>query len=61
MIYYQAICRNHNFKSNLYVDRFRAVQSASSHRSRTSGSHNLKILKVYIPSSSIKVRSESAL
>lgn len=61
MFYYQAICRNHNFASNLFINRYSAVRSAIAHRTKAGGTHRMKILKVYIPSSSIEVRSEDSI
>ncbi|WP_348744809.1 hypothetical protein [Tenacibaculum sp. 190524A05c] len=61
MFYYQAICTVHNFASNLFVNRHSAVKSALAHRSKVPGPHQMKILKVFIPQSSIEVRSEDII
>lgn len=58
MFYYQAICRAHNFTSNLFVNRHSAVRSALAHRAKVSGTHQMKILKVFIPRTSIEIQSE---
>ena len=58
MFYYQAICRTHDFESNLFVNRHSAVRSALAHRSSNGGGHQMKILKVFIPRTSIEIKSE---
>jgi len=62
MIYYKAICKLHGWESpGLYNTRAAAIRSARSHRSNTSGSHNVVILEVFIPSSNIEIRSEETI
>ncbi len=61
MFFYQAVCREHDFESSLYKSRRKAVLSAAAHRRQVPGTHDLKILKVYIPKSNMRVDSEDNL
>lgn len=55
MIYYQAVCSAHNFASNLFISRHRAVLSARAHMRRVQGPHQMKILKVFIPRNAVRI------
>lgn len=55
MIFYQAVCRTHNFASHLFKTRFRAVQSARAHRRQVPGPHQLEILKIFIPRDTMRI------
>lgn len=60
MILYQAVCTRHNFYGNYYTTKSGAKRSARGHMRAGSG-HNLEILEVYIPPTSIQIRSKSKL
>lgn len=58
MIYFKAVCGQHNFESSLFRKKVDALRSANSHLKNVQGSHNIKVLEVYLPNESIQVRSE---
>ncbi|SMP88087.1 hypothetical protein SAMN05421679_101407 [Epilithonimonas pallida] len=61
MIYFQVVCPQHNFQSNLFVKRIDAIRSATAHRKAKPGLHNIQILEVWIANENIQVRSTENL
>lgn len=62
MIYYQAVCKTHDWRSRLFVTRLGAINSANDYRDNNPGGpHQMVILEVYVPSDTLQVRSEQAV
>lgn len=61
MIYYQAICRSHGWRSRLFVTELGALNAANNYSSQNPGPHQMAILEVFVPTEALQVRSEQAL
>jgi len=49
MIYYQAICKKHNWASSLFTTRSGARRSGLAHVRNVSGRHDMELSQVKIP------------
>lgn len=61
MIYYQAVCRIHGWRSRLFVTELGALNAANGYSSQNPGPHQMVILEVYVPSEALEVRSEKEI
>ena len=61
MIYYQAVCKTHDWRSRLFVTELGAINSANAYRNENPGPHNMVILEVLVPSDALQVQSEQAI
>ncbi|GEM_PF-5359404 len=61
MIYYQAICRSHGWRSRLFVTELGALNAANNYSNQNPGPHQMAILEVFVPIEALQVRSEQAL
>lgn len=61
MIYYQAVCRNHGWRSRLFVTELGAINAANDYRNNNPGPHQMVVLEVYVPAEALEIRSEQEL
>lgn len=61
MIYYQAVCKAHDWRSRLFVTELGALNAANNYSSQNPGPHQMSILEVYVPSETLQVKSEKVL
>jgi hypothetical protein len=61
MIYYQAVCRTHGWRSRLFVTELGAINSANAYRNENPGPHDMVILQVLVPTEVLQVQSEKVI
>jgi hypothetical protein len=61
MIYYQAVCKTHDWRSRLFVTELGALNSANAYRNENPGPHSMVILEVLVPTNALQVLGEQII